>query len=223
MVERERELGELVRCAIERLGVVRRGASLELALDVGRIVVDTLYAGDLTRWRARQRKDHALRSLSRRPDLPLSPSALYRALALYELSQREELSRSSFEQLGVSHLRVVLGLPAPAQNALLAAAARERWTVSRLEREVAAQRPAAARSRGGRKPVAPYIKSIRRIARLTSPEALEGLERCAELDATQLDELASELRRARAQLERLWHVLPKRRARGAGPPLRSAR
>ena len=214
MVERERALGERIRCAIERLGGVRRGASLGLALDVGRIVVDTLYAGDVSRWRSRERKDHALRALSRRRDLPLSSSALYRALALYELSQRD--SRGSFEALGVSHLRAVLGLPAAAQDALLAAAAREGWTVARMEREASARR-ATARARGGRKPVAPYIKSIRRIVQLTSPEALEGLERCGELDATELDELARELGRARARLERLEHVLPRKRARGARP------
>lgn len=219
MVERERELAERVRCAVERLGSVQRGASLGLALDVGRIVVDTLYGGDLSRWRARQRKDNALRSLSRRADLPLSTSTLYRALALYELSQRE--GTAGLHQLGVSHLRAVLGLPPAAQSALLAAAARERWTVARLEREASAQR-SPARARGGRKPIAPYIKSIRRIVQLTSPEALEGLERCEELDATQLDELARQIGRARARLARLEHVLPKKRARGARPRGRRA-
>jgi hypothetical protein len=215
MIERERELGERVRCAVERLSGVRRGASLGFALDVGRIVVDTLYAGDVSRWRARRRKDTALRALSRRPDLPLSASALYRALALYELSQRD--GREGWPELGVSHLRAVLGLPAPTQSALLAAAARERWTVARLEQEAAARR-SPARPRGGRKPMAPYIRSIRRIVQLTSPAALEGLERCGELDATQLDELSRQLGRARAQLERLQHVLPKKRARAACAP-----
>jgi hypothetical protein len=214
MVERQRELAERVRCAVERLGGVQRGASLGFALDVGRIVVDTLYGGDLSRWRARQRKDNALRSLSQRADLPLSTSTLYRALALYELSQRE--GHAGLHQLGVSHLRAVLGLPPSAQNALLAAAARERWTVARLEREASMQR-SPERARGGRKPLAPYIKSIRRIVQLTSPEALEGLERCAELDATQLDDLARQVGRARARLARLEHVLPKKRARGARP------
>jgi hypothetical protein len=174
MVERERELGERVRCAVERLGSVRRGASLGFALDVGRIVVDTLYGGDLSRWRARHRKDTALRTLSQRPDLPLSTSALYRALALYELSQRQ--GHAQLHELGISHLRAVLGLPAPTQSALLAAAARERWTVARLEREASGRR-SPLRLRGGRKPIAPYIKTIRRIVQLTSPEALEGLER----------------------------------------------
>lgn len=219
MVERERELAERVRCAVQRLGSVRRGASLGFALDVGRIVVDTLYAGDLSRWRARQRKDTALRSLSRRPDLPLSTTALYRALALYELSRRE--GEIGWHELGVSHLRAVLGLPAAAQNALLAAAARDGWTVARLEREASAQR-SPARARGGRKPVATYIKSIRRIVQLTSPEALEGLERCEELDATQLEELARQIGRARARLARLEHALPKKRASGARPLRRRA-
>jgi hypothetical protein len=39
MGERERELGERVRCAVERLGSEQRGASIGFALDVGRIVV----------------------------------------------------------------------------------------------------------------------------------------------------------------------------------------
>jgi len=214
MVERERGLDEQVRCAVERLGAVRRGASLGFALDVGRIVIDTLYGGDLSAWRRRERKDTALRALSRQRDLPLSTSALYRALALYELSRRGEGTGVGFERLHVSHLRAVLGLSPEVQDRLLTAADREKWTVARLEREALALRSRG--SRGGRKPVATYVKSIRRILQLTSPEALQGLEDCSKLGPDQLEELATQLARARARLERIEHVLPRpARARAA--------
>ncbi|HEY5960029.1 MAG TPA: hypothetical protein VIV60_25930, partial [Polyangiaceae bacterium] len=128
-------LDERVRKTIYQLCVLTRGATLEFAMGVGKVVVDTLYDGDLSAWRSRARKDHALRALASNPDLPLSASALYRALAIYELSRRNTRDMG-WRHLGVSHLRTVLGLPSETQNRLLASAETERWTVARLEREV---------------------------------------------------------------------------------------
>jgi hypothetical protein len=200
-----------VRVAVRELRTLARGASLSFALAVGRIVVESLYDGDLTAWRRRERKEHALRTLAAQSDLPISASALYRALAVYELCQRPGARAMQWQHLGLSHVRAVLGLPVEVQNRLLKLAEEERWTVARLERETLGIRP-SARPNGGRTAVAPYIKSIRRIFQLTSPEALQGLDDWARLDAAELDELAQKLAQARARLERLEQVLP----RGAG-------
>ena len=193
---------------IKELQRLARGASLSFALAVGRIVIDSLYDGDLGAWRSRERKDHALRTLAARSDLPVSASALYRALAVYELSQRAGEGMMTSTHLGLSHLRAVLGLPAEVQKRLLKLAEEERWTVARLEREILGLRP-RARPNGGRRPVAPYIKSIRRIHQLTSPEALQGLDDWTKLDPAELEQLTSQLAQARSRLERMEHILPR--------------
>jgi hypothetical protein len=198
-------LEERVRKAIHQLSILTRGATLEFALGVGRIVVDTLYDGDLTAWRSRARKDCALRVLVSNPNLPMSASALYRALAIYELSRRQLLA-AGWQHLGVSHLRTVLGLPSDTQNRLLTRAEAEQWTVARLEREVLGLR-APQRTTGGRKPVPACIKSIRRIFDLTLPDALAGLDHIQELQASELDELVDKLSQARERLHRIERIL----------------
>lgn len=198
-------LEERVRRTVHQLCILTRVATLEFALGVGKVVVETLYEGDLSAWRSRARKDHALRALAASPELPLSASALYRALAIYELSRRN-VQGTGWRHLGVSHLRTVLGLSSEAQNRLLATAESERWTVARMEREALLLR-ARSRCSGGRKPVPTCIKSIRRIFELTLPEALEGLESLEDLGASDVQELVDKLGKARERLHRLERVL----------------
>jgi len=196
-------LEERVRNTIGQLCVLTREATLDFTLSVGKVVVDTLYAGDLSAWRSRARKDHALRVLAASPDLPFSASALFRALGIYELSQRHA---RPWQHLGVSHLRTVVGLPIETQNQLLSAAEHERWTVVKLEREVIRVRT-SRRTNGGRKPLPQYVKTIRRIFELTLPEALNGLESLDELDASAIEELAGKLAKTQERLCRLAKVL----------------
>jgi hypothetical protein len=194
-------LDERIGKTILELRKLTRGASLQFALTAGRIVVESLYDGDARAWRSRTRKDHALRALAARPDLPMSASALYRALAIYELSSRQA-GGEGWQHVGVSHLRAVLGLPEDVQAGLLERAEAERWTAARMERETLSLRSASRRA-GGRKPVPGYVKSIRRIFELTSAEALTGLDSIGELNASELAELSEMLESARSALERL--------------------
>jgi hypothetical protein len=212
-------LDERIGKTIVELRKLTRGASLQFALGVGRVVVDTLYEGDLTAWRSRARKDHALRVLAARSDLPLSASALYRALAIYELSRRQ-VGGQGWQHLGVSHLRVVLGLAEDVQVELLGRAETEQWTVARLEREALTLR-SGLRPAGGRKPIPRYLKSIRRIFELTSPEALEGLESTAQLGASEVAELTEKIEGARSRLDQLQRRLAQ--GRGAERSSRNAR
>ena len=194
-------LDERIGKTIVELRKLTRGASLQFALTAGRIVVETLYEGDARAWRSRTRKDHALRALAARPDLPMSASALYRALAIYELSSRQA-GGEGWQHVGVSHLRAVLGLPADVQTGLLERAEAEHWTAARMERETLPLRSVSRRA-GGRKRVPGYVKSIRRICELTTAEALEGLDSIGELNPSELAELAEMLESARSALERL--------------------
>jgi hypothetical protein len=205
-------LDERIGKTIVELRKLTRGASLQFALGVGRVVVDTLYEGDVAAWRSRARKNHALRVLAARTDLPLSASALYRALAIYELSQKQA-GGQGWQHLGVSHLRVVLGLAEDVQAELLGRAEAEQWTVARLEREAVTLR-SGLRPSGGRKPVPRYLKSIRRIFELTSPEALEGLE-STELGASEVAELTEKIEAARRRLDQLQRRLAQSRGGAA--------
>jgi hypothetical protein len=192
-----------------RLTQQGKDASVEQALEIGKLVLDTLYAGDLVAWRSRAAKAHSLRALARRDDLSVSSSALYRAVALYELAQNlGGLARWS--TLGISHLRLVLGLPMPEQRRLLDAAVRSAWTVAELEREAVATRKRGPEQlgRGGRPRLPRFLKSVNRLRK-----AAEGAELFADVDAAaqmspeRLAEIRDVLATIRVRCEALDHAL----------------
>lgn len=201
-----------VRATVQHLQNLTRSASIQFAIEVGRVVIECLYAGDWTAWRTRAQKDHALRALAATPDLPISASALYRALAIYELNQDTQGNIARAQHLGVSHVRAVLGLDRTHQLQLLDSAERAGWTVCRLEREAARFR-SAARSRGGRRPAPRYLKTIRQIHQLTAPELLDGVEQWSSLPRSELEELALKLSQARERLAIIAGVLPRHLAK----------
>lgn len=206
------EVDRRVRATVQRLQSLTRSASIQFAIEVGRAVVECLYGGDSAAWRERAHKDHTLRTLADSPDLPISASALYRALAIYELNQDTQGNVARAQHLGVSHVRVVLGLERTHQLQLLSAAERDGWTVCRLESEAARLRP-TARSRGGRRPTPRYVKTIRQIHQLTAPELLDGLEDWSALPHSELEELAFKVSQARERLATLASVLPRHPAK----------
>ncbi|HEX2731394.1 MAG TPA: hypothetical protein VHM70_07315 [Polyangiaceae bacterium] len=110
--------------------------SLHWALEVGEAVFRRVFNGDERLLRARGKKNSSFRRLAADPDLGMSPSSLWRAVAIYELSRRfPELVQ--YTHTGVGHISVVLGLPEPDQYSLLRAGEAQRWTRRRLQREAA--------------------------------------------------------------------------------------
>jgi hypothetical protein len=194
--------------AAREIGNLSRKATLEFALEVGRIVFTELYGGDLTEWRRRGRKASSLRALARHPNLCISSATLYRSLALFELHVR--LKPAAWNQLvkhvGVSHLRVLLSAPQETQGELLEKIVHGGWSVARLEREVT-ELSERDRHRGGRPRSPEYIKSIRRIGRLTAPEALQGLDEATKLDIGQVQELLGIVKRVRDRMSLIEHEL----------------
>lgn len=196
---------------IQKLRATCGRATIELAVRVGALVVDTFYGGDVGRWRRRSKDDVSLRQLASRDDLPLSVPRLYRCVAIYEAS----LALSAFSTwkfLSVSHVRAVLGLPKEAQETLLSRADGERWTVERIEAEVRALR---APSRRGR-PRLP--ESLRQLAKLRNwlddfPDAL-GVTIPASVDARDINTLQYKIRVARVQLGELENHLARARLAG---------
>lgn len=118
---------------ILQLSGLCRDAALNFALGVGRVVITSLYSGNLDHWRSRApNKERSLRKLANHPDLPMSPGALYRSLAIYELCER--LGIQAWKHISTTHLRLVLPIQRDEQASLLRAA--EANATAELLREV---------------------------------------------------------------------------------------
>ncbi len=156
--------GDPVEVALAQIRLVARTASLQLALDVGEIVFFAFFDGDPAKLRERGPKDMSFRRLALHPELPMSATNLWRAVAIYELSSRFSLVRRS-KHIGITHVRVVLGLPEPDQEELLLRAENERWHVSHLQAQAQLRRKGS----GGRprKPaILKTLDALRRVAGL---------------------------------------------------------
>ena len=151
-----------------RLNAICRAATLDFALSVGRLIIADVYGGDLAGWRDRNpKKDHSLRKIANHPDLPMCPAALYRSVAMFELCER--LGTRSWRHVSTTHLRLVLPLGKDEQVRLLRDAEANRWSVRRLDSEIARlERPApsACASRGGRKRVVGLLNRVRALERV---------------------------------------------------------
>lgn len=148
---------------VETLRGFCRAATVQFALDVGGLVINVFYGGDLAHWRAHGKGRPSLRRLAKRPDLPISAPQLYRCVAIYELSQRLP-AISTWKHLGTSHVRTVLGLRPMDQEHLLEFAERERCTVAWLESEVRRIRHGEGKLRG-RPPLSLHSKQLLSIER----------------------------------------------------------
>ncbi|PRQ09430.1 hypothetical protein [Enhygromyxa salina] len=202
----------------EQLSALGRDVSVDQAVEIGRLVVERLYDGDLSRWRGRGPKSHSLRTLSRRSDLPVSSSALYRSIALYELSSRlGGLQRWADAGLGISHLRLVLGLPELDQRRLLDAALHQAWTVAELEREAVAARKRSPRlvSRGGRPRLPRFVKSVNRLRKTAEAanEMFGDLDAAADMSEEDLTEIRDMLATIRVRCSELDRALERAAAR----------
>jgi hypothetical protein len=161
---------DVLEAVVRRLNALSKKATLQFSLDVGKVIVDHIYGGDLSLWRHRNPdKEFSFRRLAGHPALPLSPVALYRCVAIYELCAR--IGVASWAHVSTSHLRLVLPLTGDEQVRMLHLAEMQRWSVTRLDQEVATVRPKTL-STGGRR---------RR----------SSFERCAQRLATTLDELSA--------------------------------
>jgi hypothetical protein len=127
------ENGRLIEQIVRQLNAVCKSATFEFALSIGKVVIDNVYAGNLLAWRDRGPKNASFRKLAKHPELPMSPSALYRCVAIYELSDR--LAIDPRGRLSSSHLRLVLPLSQEVQERLLRRADAEAWSVARLGEE----------------------------------------------------------------------------------------
>ncbi len=149
--------GDPIEEVVVKLNAMYKAATLDFTLAVGTLIIDTFYSGDLSAWRARGSKDCSFRKLARHPRLPMSPTALYRSVAIHELCER--LGVREWKTISSTHLRSVLKLPPDQQRALLTTAEASGWSVRRLDDEVA-RLDLERSSRGGRRRVSRLKKTI---------------------------------------------------------------
>lgn len=142
---------------------VARVSTLRMALDVGEIIFQRIFGGDLELMQQRGAKYASFQVLAARADVGISKSGLWRCASIYELSRRVPALNAS-QHLGVSHVRAVLGLPPEAQEVLLLRAEREALPVTAIEAEVSARR----RGRGGRPPKPEALRAIDTLMRVAS-------------------------------------------------------
>jgi hypothetical protein len=197
------------------------GAGVELAVNMGRLIIERLFCGDLERWRSRGRKDISFRKLEKHPDLPFRASTLSRAVAIYMLSKRRG-DLMDFRHVRPSHLHEIARLTEEDQDNLLAKAEAERWSMRKLREEVARM----SRPRPYRKTAQPRLALWMRAVRCefdsrTTAAELDGLADC-DLDEARelLDATRGVLRCAEVMARRLGERIRQLDASGhSAPPL----
>jgi hypothetical protein len=182
-------------------------AGLDAALRVGALIVHHFYDGDTNAWRVRGHKTASFRRIAEHPGLPMSPGALYRCVAVFELCDRLH-APSRWRNLGASHLRAVLGLDAATQERLLSTANSERWTVRTLQAKVLNGRVPRL-ERGGRRPQSPGTKIANRIRKCLE-EHREAVDQFEEHDIEELCNAVDVLDEARQWLAAICEGLRNR-------------
>jgi len=153
------------------LGRSKNAGHLEALVAIGKSIVDALFGGDPNGWRNGGRRDPNYLRLERHPNLPISHTKLYLSLRVYELCNQHSFVLDC-PQLTLTHIVSVLPLQPEDQRRLLTQASAERWTIRRLQREVA--RASTQAPRTGRPRTPPVVKTLRRT--LATDDAFDGAD-----------------------------------------------
>ncbi|MEN9581848.1 MAG: hypothetical protein RJA70_4857 [Pseudomonadota bacterium] len=189
------------------LGDLAAGRSLHAALEAGEYIFHRVFGGDRSQLYERGKKCQSLRRLAAHPSLTMSVSSLWRAVAVYELSLRfPELVH--YEHVGVGHISVVLGLPAPHIFQLLRTAETERWTKRKLQKVATETRQ---QQRGASDlPTCSVVECLRGVELLSrDADRTHGFE---ELSTEEAGYALESIDRIRSGLARLAGLLEDRRA-----------
>ncbi len=124
----------LVNRVVVQLNAICKTATFDFAMSVGHLIISSFYSDDLNAWRSRGAKNTSFRKLARHPNLPMSPTALYRSVAMYELCGR--LGITQWKHVSTSHIRLVLPLANDDQARLLQSVEVNAWPVRRLQEEI---------------------------------------------------------------------------------------
>lgn len=207
-----------VDATVAALCELKRQRGIALAIDIGRAVVEGIYAGDLDALDARDRRCPSLRALAAHPRMPFSATALHHAIGIYHLTTR--LPGVLDTELTMTHLRAVLPLPDEAQAQLLSRAVAEGWTTAQLSHaahETAREGP----SKGGRPRLPRVVKTLHRLRQLERDAAAwADLDEVAALSIEQRAALQAMIARLERRLRgvRLRLVEPEAAEPSMEPP-----
>jgi hypothetical protein len=148
---------------VARIRHITRLRALEHAVEIGEIVTQGVYDGDIALLRDRGEEHPLYRQVAHHRELPFSPKTLWTYLKVYELVKTFPKLRES-KHLGLAHLRAVINLPEGIQERLLRRAEVDRWTSARTEEEAQSHRRTPIHI--GRPPTESFLRSIRRMERL---------------------------------------------------------
>ena len=192
---------EAIELVVRRLNSICKAATFDFTLAIGAVVIQHLFGGDLSQWRSRDpNKSVSLRKLARHPHLPMSPSALYRSIAIYELCERLDIRR--WRHVSTSHIRLVLSLPEHEQARLLRMAETNAWSVRRLDEEIETTMGRDGEQhrsrRGGRKRSSPLVHAAKRVAKSLEQlmDVLDNTEDALPEKGSEMTESIAVLRRA---------------------------
>lgn len=197
------------------IGEFQRRSGFEFVCGVAQRVIDGFFGGDMGEWRRRRSESKSIRALAAKLEGldVMSPTTLYRYLAVYELLERVG-GVSSLPRVAPSHVYAVLPVKDPAlQEALLRQSDANGWSKRELEDRVAQGREAkkaAPRTEGAHATVELLAREAANLLRQL--RAGEGLE-----DRASRETVFRRIMETRAVLEsaqKLAH--PKRRARDPG-------
>lgn len=163
---------------------------LQVALSIGRYLIDTFFGGDPQVFRDVGRKATSFRKLAARDDLRVSHSFLWYACSI--VGQLDEIPQEVREALPISHHRALLPLrDAEAKAVLARRIVDEDLSRREVEGEVRRLREAAGQvSRGGRPPLPAVVKVVNRIAAAVRAGGESAVD---SLDPTQARELVMEV------------------------------
>jgi hypothetical protein len=155
--------------AYDEIRTLARDVALAVHIEVGAIIVRRFYGGDLGAWRDRGPKDASFRKLAAKferddaaPD-GTSATGLHRAVSIFVMDQ--QFGVSDRKHLTLTHVRALIGLAEGHQARLLTEANDRRWSIERVEREVAKIRKKEGRARG-RPPLPGFVKDVTRLRKL---------------------------------------------------------
>jgi hypothetical protein len=155
-------VGDRTELLLHELRDVWRRSAVATLVAVGDVIIRHCYGGDVEAWRQRG-KNAPLRELENHPRLPFPRKTVYLALHFHDLNLRVAGSPFLFD-LGVGHVRTVLGLPPPEQERLLRCAHSENWTIAELTKHAASARDRAGR-KSGRPPAPEGARTLRQLRR----------------------------------------------------------
>ncbi len=200
---------DLIARAVADINRLHAQKSLELALQIGQIVVDYLFGGDLAAAESRARGHVSYRALAEHPEISVSHSHLQKCVRVLVLAH--QLSPELSSDMSFSHHVALLPVrDARDREALAQQSVSKGWTAGELRTAAQRVHRKATRHRAGRPPLPDFMKQLRSVVR-ASEKATSARPLRADVEQVKPEQARALLVELEGQLEALTalkaHVL----------------